>query len=264
MRWLTEVAAPQSVRPAYLKMSIILEERDDRQGASLGAERDRSGQPVNHFADLRFRTCRDRGGGSSWVLLARSCRRPTAAVQQQPSKHRASSSKRQEGGGGANAVHFAPLAETYVGIDIARPSLQECANQLDAAGFRNFEPVLLDAGAPDTALAQIAQKCDLFLSTYVFELLPTPEYGLQVLKIARKLLNEGGMAIIQIRYTRDSWTSRPKRFAYKRNLSSMTTYRIKTFWEEAEKCGFLPQAVRLVPREKLNDQTNYAYFMFTT
>ncbi len=166
-------------------------------------------------------------------------------------------------GGGANAVHFAPLAETYVGIDIARPSLQECASQLDAAGFRNFEPVLVDAGDPDTALAQIPQKCDLFLSTYVFELFPTPEYGLQVLKTARKLLNEGGMAIIQVRYIRDSWTSRPRRFAYKRNLSA-TTYRIETFWDEAEKCGFLPQAVRLVPHEKLNNQTNYAYFILTT
>jgi SAM-dependent methyltransferase len=166
-------------------------------------------------------------------------------------------------GGGANAVHFAPLAETYVGIDIAQPSLQECARQLDAAGFRNFEPVLVDACAPDTALTQIAQKCDLFLSTYVFELFPTPAYGLQVLKIARKLLNEGGMAIIQIRFMRDSWTSRPKRFAYKRNVIS-NAYRVETFWDEAEKCGFSPQAVRLVPRETLNDQSNYAYFVLTT
>jgi SAM-dependent methyltransferase len=167
-------------------------------------------------------------------------------------------------GGGANAVHFAPLAETYVGIDIARPSLEECASQLDAAGLRNFEPVLVDAGAPETAVTQIKQKCDLFLSTYVFEVFPTPEYGLQVLKIARKLLNEGGMAIIQVRFIRDSWNSRPKRFAYKRNFTSTATYRIEAFWDEAEKCGFSPQAVRLVPREKLNNQTNYAYFILTT
>jgi cyclopropane fatty-acyl-phospholipid synthase-like methyltransferase len=166
-------------------------------------------------------------------------------------------------GGGANAVHFAPLAETYVGIDIARPSLRECASQLEAAGFHNFEPVLVDAGAPETALTQIEQKCDLLLSTYVFEVFPTPEYGLQVLKIARKLLNEGGMAIIQVRYIRDSWRSRPKRFAYKRNFTS-NAYRVETFWDEAEKCGFLPQAVRLVPQDKLNNNTNYAYFILTT
>jgi SAM-dependent methyltransferase len=166
-------------------------------------------------------------------------------------------------GGGANAVHFAPLAETYIGIDIAWPSLQECARQLDAASFGNFKPVLIDAGEPDTAVTQITQKCDLFLTTYVFEVFPTPEYGLQVLRIARNLLNEGGMAIIQIRFTRDSWTSQPKRYAYKRHFAS-NTYRIETFWEEAEKCGFVPHSVRLVPYDKVNNNTDYAYFLLTT
>jgi SAM-dependent methyltransferase len=167
-------------------------------------------------------------------------------------------------GGGANAVHFAPLAEAYVGIEIVRPSLQECARQLEAAGFRNFEPVLVDVSAPETALAQIKQKCDLFLAIGVFEVFPTPEYGLRVLRIARELLNEGGVAFIQIRFIRDSWSSRPKRFAYKRNFADNNAYRVETFWDEAEKCGFLPQAVRLVPHEKLNDRTNYAYFMLAT
>ena len=166
-------------------------------------------------------------------------------------------------GGGANAVHFAPLAETYVGIDVTRPSLLECARQLDAVGFRNFKPVLIDAGAPETALAQITEKCDLFLSTYVFEVFPTPEYGLHVLRIARKLLNDGGLAIIQVRFISDSWSSQPKRFAYKRHFTG-NTYRVETFWDEAEKCGFVPQAVRLLPRDKLIDNTNYAYFLLST
>jgi hypothetical protein len=163
-------------------------------------------------------------------------------------------------GGGANAVHFAPLAESYVGIDVAGSCLRECAKQLDAAGFRNFKPVLIDVSAPETALTEITEKCDLFLSTYVFEVFPTPEYGLQVLRIARKLLNEGGMAIVQIRYTRDSWSSQPKRFSYKRYFGA-NAYRVETFWSAAEKCGFSPQAVQLVPHEALNDNTNYAYFL---
>jgi cyclopropane fatty-acyl-phospholipid synthase-like methyltransferase len=163
-------------------------------------------------------------------------------------------------GGGANAVHFAPLAESYVGIDVARPCLQECAKQLDAAGFRNFKPVLIDVSTPETVLTQITEKCDLFLSTYVFEVFPTPQYGMQVLRIARKLLNEGGMAIVQVRYIRDSWSSQPKRFSYKRHFGG-NAYRIETFWDAAEKCGFSPQAVQLVPHEKLNDNTNYAYFL---
>jgi len=167
-------------------------------------------------------------------------------------------------GGGANAVHFAPLAEAYVGIEIAPPSLQECARQLEAAGFRNFEPVLINVSAPETALAQIKQKCDLFLAIGVFEVFPTPEYGLRVLRTARELLNEGGVAFIQIRFIRDSWSSRPKRFAYKRNFADNNAYRVETLWDEAETWGFLPLAVRLVPYEKLNDRTNYAYFMLAT
>jgi SAM-dependent methyltransferase len=169
-------------------------------------------------------------------------------------------------GGGANAVHFAPLAQTYVGIEIAEPSLQECARQLEAGGFRNFEPVLVDTSAPEAALTQIKQKCDLVLVIGVFEVFPTPEYGLRVLRIARELLNEGGMAFIQIRFIRDSWKSRPRRFAYKRGPETFTSnaYRIEVFWDEANKCGFLPQAVQLVPQQEVNHQTNYAYFFLTT
>ncbi|MGH9696262.1 MAG: class I SAM-dependent methyltransferase [Bryobacteraceae bacterium] len=163
-------------------------------------------------------------------------------------------------GGGANAVHFAPLAESYVGIDVALPCLQECAKQLVAAGFRNFKPVLIDVSTPETALTQITEKCDLFLSTYVFEVFPTPEYGMQVLRIARKLLNDAGMAIVQVRYSRDSWSSQPKRFSYKRHFGG-NTYRIEVFCDAAVKCGFSPQAVQLVPYDKLNDNTNYAYFL---
>lgn len=166
-------------------------------------------------------------------------------------------------GGGANAVHFAPMAESYIGVDIAGPSLQECARQLESTGFRNFEPVLIDAGAPERALTHIKQKCDLFLAIAVFEAFPTPEYGLQVLRIARDLLNEGGMAFIQIRFIRNSWNSRPKRFAYKRHISS-NAYRVEAFWDDAERAGFSPQAVQLVPFERLNSQTNYAYFILTT
>lgn len=53
------------------------------------------------------------------------------------------------------------------------------------------------------------------------------------------------------------------RFADKRHFTS-NTYRVEAFWEEAEKCGFLPQAVRLLPYDKLNGNTNYAYSFLST
>jgi len=84
-----------------------------------------------------------------------------------------------------------------------------------------------------------------------------------VLQIARKLLNDGGMAIIQIRFISESWSSQPRCFAYKRHFTG-NAYRVEVFWDEAEKCGFVPQAVRLLPYDKLNKNTNYAYFLLST
>jgi hypothetical protein len=70
-----------------------------------------------------------------------------------------------------------------------------------AEGLRNFTEILIDASNPEASLARIKAPCDLFLSTYVFELLPCPEYGLRVLKIAHDLLAPDGMAIVQVKYS---------------------------------------------------------------
>lgn len=164
-------------------------------------------------------------------------------------------------GGGANAVHFAPLGTTYIGLDIVPESLDECGRQLAAMGYRGFHPLLADPASPEAVPEKLSEPCDLFLSTYVFELLPSAEYGLRVLAAARRLLRPGGLAMIQIRYSRHSWTSRTKRFSYRRHVANMTTYPIDVFWTEAEAKGFVPLAVRLVPEEPLNGNTNYAYFL---
>ncbi|HQY89890.1 MAG TPA: class I SAM-dependent methyltransferase, partial [Tepidisphaeraceae bacterium] len=84
-------------------------------------------------------------------------------------------------GGGANAVHFGRITEEFYGVDIAQSSLDECARQMTAEGLNNFKPVLIHAADPRTALKIIPAPCDLFVSFYVFELLPTPQYGVQVL-----------------------------------------------------------------------------------
>ena len=76
-------------------------------------------------------------------------------------------------GGGANAVHFGPLAEAYFGVDVSAASLDECRRQATAAGTLDFRPVLIEIGRPEAALDLIDRSCDLFLCTYVFELVPT-------------------------------------------------------------------------------------------
>ena len=164
-------------------------------------------------------------------------------------------------GGGANAIHFAPVAEEFVGIDVAEATLKECERVTSSRGLTNFRPKLISVTDPDEARTLASDPCDLFLCTYVFELLPTPEYGLKVLSIAHDLLEQKGMAIIQIRYISDSWETKPKRFGYRNFIGSNTTYRIDDFWKAAEQRGFEPKAVKLVPYQSLNENTNYAYFM---
>jgi hypothetical protein len=41
----------------------------------------------------------------------------------------------------------------------------------------------------------------------------------------------------------------------------MTVYCIHEFWTEAERLGFEPKAVRLVPGQPLNENGDYAYFI---
>lgn len=51
-------------------------------------------------------------------------------------------------GGGANAVHFAPRAKEYVGVDISEDTLRECGEQL-ASCDTNYRPVVVDVADPE-------------------------------------------------------------------------------------------------------------------
>ena len=98
-------------------------------------------------------------------------------------------------GGGANAVHFAPLAGEFVGVDVAQASLDECGRQVaTAAPATSYVPVLIRAEDPEAACAGLEGQCDLFLCVYVFELLSSPDYARRVLKAAHRMLRPGGMA----------------------------------------------------------------------
>ena len=101
---------------------------------------------------------------------------------------------------------------------------------LAEAGIDNFVPVLIRTDAPEEALRLIHGPCEVFLCLGVFQALPTPEYGYRLLDIARNLLAPGGLAIIQIKYIKQSWSTKPKRFGYKRNYPILTSYALDDFW----------------------------------
>ncbi|HEX8325720.1 MAG TPA: class I SAM-dependent methyltransferase [Tepidisphaeraceae bacterium] len=166
-------------------------------------------------------------------------------------------------GGGANAVAFAPECREMWCVDVADAALAECGRQL--AALRDpcgFHPVSITVPDPEAALGLIPNHAiDLFVCFYVFELLPSPEHGARVLRIAHKLLRPGGACIIQIKYQTESWKTRTRRWGYTRSAANMTSYRVESFWELAESCGFQAKTVTLVPKPSEVPDQRYAYFM---
>jgi SAM-dependent methyltransferase len=162
-------------------------------------------------------------------------------------------------GGGANAVHFAPLADEFVGVEVSAASLDECATQVRAVCSTPFRPVLVDVGHPEAAVAAVGGPVDVYTCFYVFELIPTPEYGARLLDIARDVLRPGGVGIVQIKYSTGSWWTAPRRRGYRSGLAEMTTYPIDGFWQLVRSAGLDPVHVELVPRNELDER--YAYFV---
>jgi 2-polyprenyl-3-methyl-5-hydroxy-6-metoxy-1,4-benzoquinol methylase len=163
-------------------------------------------------------------------------------------------------GGGANAIHFAPLTEKFIGIDITLESLNECKKQILNCGLKNFQPVLIDASKPESILNEQICEVDLFLCTYVYELLPSPAYGLTVLKIANKILKDEGIAFIQIRYNDGRKDLKPKHWGYKLQPYIMTSYSLEEFWKISIEYGFEPLCIYLKPYQPLVNDSCYAYF----
>jgi methylase of polypeptide subunit release factors len=165
-------------------------------------------------------------------------------------------------GGGANAIHFAAETEEFVGVDVSEASLRECAKTLDdTIGYDRFVPILVDVARPEDGLEALSGRCDLFLCTYVFELLPSPEYGERLLKLALHLLRPGGMALVQIKYETKDARTRPRRWDYRSYMANMTTYSIDVFWQLSQRAGFTPKAVTLRPKDELTGDERYAYFI---
>lgn len=165
-------------------------------------------------------------------------------------------------GGGMNAVHFGRGASAYYGVDIAPASLDECARQMRAEGLTGFVPVLVDPECPAAGLAPIDAPCDLFVSTYVFELLPSPEDAREVLRIAHRLLTPGGLAFIQVRLSRGGWWSEASRpWDYAGNVSHNVRFTRPDFEQASRDAGFEVVAVEMQERVPQLDEKDYAFFL---
>jgi hypothetical protein len=162
-------------------------------------------------------------------------------------------------GGGANAVHFAPLAGEFVAVDVAQASLDESQRQVRAVSDTPFVPVLVDIVSPESAVTSIPAPCDLFLCFYVLELVPTQDYGLRIVKLAEQMLADGGLAVIQIKYSTDRLQTKSRNRRYTRHVANMTTYRIDEFWSAAKSCGLDPLLISLVTENALDER--YAYYL---
>ena len=164
-------------------------------------------------------------------------------------------------GGGANAVHFIGDVREFCGIEISQASLDECRRVLQEAGFAGFRGVLIDAETPEQAIRTAGDGFDFFLSTYVFELIPSRNYGERILRAAYQMLQPGGLALIQIRYDDGSERSSQKHLDYFRDCTRFTSYRVEEFWEILEKVGFVPEFVWLAPKQTEEFSGDlYAYF----
>lgn len=163
-------------------------------------------------------------------------------------------------GGGANAVAFAPISSLYVGVDIAKPSLDECERQLSSIGISHAKFVQVDVRHPERILT-VASQVDVVLCTYVFELLPSKMYALKLIEVFFGLLNPGGVALVQIRYSTRKLSTQGRTWGYRFGFTKMVSFFLDDFWKACELAGFTPKCLTLVPTDPTVFDERYAYFL---
>ncbi|PVZ03948.1 class I SAM-dependent methyltransferase [Actinomycetospora cinnamomea] len=163
-------------------------------------------------------------------------------------------------GGGANAVHLAPRAQRFIALDINPDSPAEASRRIAETCATPVTEVVVDVGAPETVRDHVpAGSVDLVVCLYVLELVPSPEYGLRVMRLAAELLRPGGLAFVQIKYSTGSASTTSPRRNYRYFHANMTTYRLEEFWTAMEGVGLRPLVMTLVPENTLD--RNYGYLL---
>jgi len=164
-------------------------------------------------------------------------------------------------GGGANAVVFAPRCAHFIAADVSVDSVDECVRQVGAICDTPTTGLIIDIGDPETATVGRENTCDVFLCLYVVELTAGPEEALRILDAAQRLLIDGGMAMIQVKYHTTNAATRGRGRNYRRHLANMTTFAIDDFWIQAAGHGLTPRLITLVPQNRLD--VRYAYYALT-
>jgi hypothetical protein len=168
-------------------------------------------------------------------------------------------------GGGANAVSFAPRAERFIALDINPASPAEAARVVAERCDTPVTEIVADVARPELVLDDVpAGTVDLFVCLYVLELVPSPEYGLRLMRLAAELLPPGALAFVQIKYSIGRAETRSPRRSYRHQTASMTSYRLDHFWTAMDVIGLRPLAMTLVPEGVLDHRYGYLLLQRTS
>jgi hypothetical protein len=162
-------------------------------------------------------------------------------------------------GGGANAVGLMKYCNQYYGIDISKLNLDEAARVMQSEGSNAFIPIHLKT-SPNVALDFIPEESiDIFISTAVFQHFPSKEYGMQVLKVMRKLLKKKSISYIQFRFDNGNPKYKPNESIsdYKNRHIYSNSYSIDEFWAILVDLGYKPLCV-----SNVSQINNYASIYF--
>ena len=163
-------------------------------------------------------------------------------------------------GGGANMNALCRRFGRVIGVDISRPTLDECARQLNRCGLSNFATVLTDASRPGQALEEIGRDAvDLFFSVAVFQHFPSKAYTKAVLEVAAGLLRRGGYGLVQVRRFDGSEKLRQKEGDYAKNVIYMTSFKTGEFTALLAGTGFTLLASE---RDLDGPEGSHEYFFF--
>ena len=152
-----------------------------------------------------------------------------------------------EWGSGGGAIVRAFPACNYHAVDISERSRAASAR----SGAITMDPSEVRGRLADSSV-------DCFISTACFQHFPSRSYGVEVVRLARKLLKPGGFGLIQTRYpsadNAREYDAIPG--AYAEHYTDSAEWWVDEFWGVLEAEGFAPIAV------SFDESPRFAFYVF--